>query len=174
MLRTVPSNVPREDASLATECHTRKTNYALAAMAEPKSEEGPRLCWRRDQDTKEAGRARRAPSPARQWHRLRDIRRRAREREMVELLAPRETVCPGTSSRVAVLICRSCFGRKSDERKPPRNTSERKGRRQTACRGRAVALAVVASSREAEEGCARRDSLQRTDGDPFKVGERSF
>ena len=55
-------------------------------MAEPKSEEGPRLCWRRDQDTKEAGRARRAPSLARQWHRLRVVRRRAREREMVELL----------------------------------------------------------------------------------------
>ena len=63
--------------------------------------------------------------------------------------APRETVCPGTSSREAgvraeaVLICRSCFGRKSDERKPPRNTSERKGRRQTACRGRPRCRRVV-------------------------------
>ena len=36
---------------------------------------------------KEAGRARRAPSLARRWHRLRRVvRRRAREREMVELL----------------------------------------------------------------------------------------
>ena len=146
-------------------------------MAEPKSEEGPRRCWRRDQDTK---RRRDALAALLRWRgggRLRDIRRRAREREMVELLLVKQFAqghrlvrrADGRRCRFVARVLVERATRGNHREIPVRGKDDAKQRV-------AVARSPSLSPRRLgrQKRVARRDSLQRTDGDPFKVGERSF